>query len=162
MHCGFSKRVLVAVIAVLWCGSATVDAQGPGTAACVVEMRGSRTSLSCSEGAITASAEASVKRQLQGSAAKAAVTWTDDKACGVEQGACMLSICGVKGNRHLNLQLVVANATGDPAKLWGIVCIAGNTKAVIQVGCQQTCRQLSAPAASGGAEAANETIGGCM
>lgn len=46
----------------------------------------------------------------------------------------MLTVCGVQGNGPLNLQLVVANASGDPEQLWSIVCIAGSTKTVIQVG----------------------------
>jgi hypothetical protein len=96
---------------------------------------GSKASLSCSSGAITASAEASIKLQLQASGTSA-VTWTDGSTCCVEEGGtCQLTICGVQGNMPLDLQLVVSNVTGDPEKLWGIVCIAGNIKAVIKVRC---------------------------
>lgn len=122
-------------------------------AACAVEMRGSKASLSCSRGAITAAAEPSVKRQMQASVGKAAVTWTDGSTCGVEEGGtCQLTICGVQGNRPLDLQLVVVNATGDPEKLWGIVCIAGNSKVVIKVrwgALQYTCTSSAADACAG-------------
>lgn len=126
--------LVLAVAAVLAsCGTAVAQQQGAAAVACSVEMRGPKASLSCSRGAITASADASVKLQLQSPAAKAAVTWTEG-SCGVdEDGTCMLTICGVQGNRPLDLQLVVDSAAGDPKKLWGIVCIAGNTKAVIKV-----------------------------
>lgn len=69
-----------------------------------------------------------------------------------EGGTCQLTICGVQGNRPLDLQLVVVNATGDPEKLWGIVCIAGNSKVVIKVrwgALQYTCTSAAADACAG-------------
>jgi hypothetical protein len=126
----FNFLVATAVVA---CFAVAAEAQGAGTSAvCAVEMKRSKASLSCSRGKITAAADPSVKLQLQASA-KSAVTWTDDSECGVEGGTCQLTICGVQGNVPLDLQLVVVNAAGDPKQLWGIVCITGNTRAVIKV-----------------------------
>jgi hypothetical protein len=59
-------------------------------------------------------------------------TWTDDSNCGVEDRACQLTICGVQGDVPLELKLRLASAPTDERNR-GIVCIAGNTTAVIEV-----------------------------
>lgn len=128
MHRDSLIRCVALLLTLCFCAGA-VSARPAGQPKCVVELRGSKASLACST-AITAAADASVKQQLR---ASSAVTWTDDAACGVQAGSCKFTICAVQGNSLLNLQLAVANVTGDPETLLGIVCIAGSTKAAIQV-----------------------------
>lgn len=120
-------------VTVMTCLALAAEAQKAGTSAvCRVEMIGTKASLSCSRGRITESAaDPSIRIQLQASA-KAAVTWTDDSNCGVEDRACQLTICGVQGDVPLELKLRLASAPTDERN-WGIVCIAGNTTAVIEV-----------------------------
>lgn len=124
------KLILWITLAQMAAG-ASVD--GADTAACAVELVAGNASLVCSHGGIRAAADASLMRQLGVSGAKEQVEWVDDGSCAERLQSCMLVICGVRGDKVLELQLVISNVTGNWSRYQGILCITGNTKAVLQV-----------------------------
>jgi len=131
------SQVAKALKLVLWIASAQMATGAPlgaaDTAVCAVELVAGNASLACSQGGIRAAADASLKRQLGGSGTTGQVEWVDDGSCAERLQSCMFVICGVRGDKVLELQLVIRNVTGNWSWYQGILCITGNTKAVLQV-----------------------------
>lgn len=107
-------------------------------AACAVHIEGNNTghivkaTVACSGGSITVGADNSTVRSVlqQNSTG---VTWRAD-TCGLQNRTCVLAICGVQGGGLLDLHLTVTNYFDSTVYLWGVVCIAGNTRALLKVG----------------------------
>jgi hypothetical protein len=122
-----------------------VVGQSPGPApvvTCSVELKGNgaagpkKASILCSGGSIKAAADdPAVLRTLQSNSK--GVAWQSNN-CGMEAGSCMLVICGVSGTstEPVQVKLTVNEVIDKTEERWAAVCIAGDTKAVLQVGVQ--------------------------
>lgn len=113
---------------------------------CSIDVQGgpaglSKAQVACSSGGIIASADDPEHLKLfQGAGSSNGVTWVTGSRCGLEANTCVLAICGVSGgdssnssSKAVNISLTVNNITNLNSELWGVVCIAGDTKALLQV-----------------------------
>jgi hypothetical protein len=141
--------ILTALALAVTCAQAqqTVQHKGLSTpsataaAVCSVNVTGSSAGLStatisCRKGSIIAASDSDTAIALlrQNSTG---VNWTTVDSCGLEGGTCLLAICGVSNGGLLDLNLAVAGYVDQTKYMWGVVCIAGNTRVHIKVGvCQ--------------------------
>jgi hypothetical protein len=133
-------------------GLSTLPHQAPNAdapaAVCSVHIKGrskglSKATVACSTGSITAASDDSTALTLfrQGSRG---VKWTAVDSCGLEAGVCLLAICGVGGGGLLDLDLAVSGYVDGTEYLLGVVCIAGNTRVNIKVGCARPAQHYQA------------------
>lgn len=95
--------------------------------------------IQCTGGTITAAlGRPTLVQQLQRSSK--GVRWqpASSTACGVVLNGCVVAVCGASSTDSSNpatahIKLHVADVRVEDGNIWGVVCIAGNTKAVLQV-----------------------------